>query len=404
MATPTPQPTKIAAVLGSGYAPFASTGHNEKGEHFPPAELVLTIDDATKPSDQITALDVKKKIAQAHGIPVLSIALFRDAEHKHEITNPGEIIADGGQRVYWLFIGDAPSNWASKKNEIVPVFDRLLAMITEQLDSSTFFLEKDFFWDDGTTNLKKQTDWIEKNNLPDASVRPKLPLHVTLTHDNRETKTEYRTSKKELEFSYNDQNISWRKTKEYIIEKIIKIRTDKEQYERNLKQLLDNDKLLREQFHQISGQLYPPFPDQALYSSLFHHNPPYQVTESLTYQSLISAIDSNTRYYNQQLGKYNVLKKEECHLIEKYQQLMTRMKLWILRERIRLIAWELMYTDIYADADIEIKLREVLEFQPMSFDQIAARKRSYQCVDFCQCEFGCSLLFKNEKHFDVKRV
>jgi len=207
-----------------------------------------------------------------------------------------------------------------------------------------------------------------------------------------------------LEFSYNEQNTSWRKTREYIIEKIIRIRTDKEQYERNLKQLLENDKLLREQLHQISGQLYPPFPDQALYSSLFHHNPPYQVTESLTYQSLISAIDSNTRYYNQQLGKYNVLKKEECHLIEKYQQLMTRMKLWILRERIRLIAWELVYTDIYSDVDIDIKLREILEFQPMSFDQITARRRSYQCVDFCQCEFGCSLLFKNEEKFDIKKV
>jgi hypothetical protein len=177
-------------VLGGGFVPFASTGH----EHYPTAELVLTIDDPSKPSDQVTALDVKKKIAAAHGIPVLSIALFRDAEHHHEITNPNEIIADGGQRVYWLFIGDAPSNWTSKKNEIAPVFDRLLAMITEQLDSSTFFLEKDFFWDDGTTNQKKQTDWIEKNNLPEASVRPKLPINVALNSETKEI--EYRTTKK----------------------------------------------------------------------------------------------------------------------------------------------------------------------------------------------------------------
>jgi len=98
--------------------------------------------------------------------------------------------------VYWLFIGDAPSNWASKKNEIAPVFDRLLAMVTEQLDSCTFFLEKDFFWDDGTTNSKKQKDWIDKNNLPDASVRPKLPLNITLNPETK--KTEYRTSKKRI--------------------------------------------------------------------------------------------------------------------------------------------------------------------------------------------------------------
>jgi len=167
-----------------------------------------------------------------------------------------------------------------------------------------------------------------------------------------------------------------------------------------MKEILDalekNDDILRHQIRTISGKLFPPFPDTGLYSSIFHstshNNPP-----DLTLRALVGSIEQNTVYYHQELGKFNQLKKEECHLIEKYQQLQTRMKLWIVRERIRIIAWELMYSKAYDDEDVLIPLREIMETHPYPPQSIGLKKRTFQCLDFCQCEAGCSLLIRNEK-------
>jgi tRNA A37 threonylcarbamoyladenosine biosynthesis protein TsaE len=318
--------------------------------------------------------------------------LFKDENHTielqdHENANLG--------RVYWAFEGDTPSSFETKREMVETNLGQLRDQLTEHLASSVFLLEKQFEWDPKLNGLERKKQWELMNNpLPKNQLS--LPIQVD--------KEGYKLKRADLEEAYYLQNPGWKITTETIREKIVNIRTDREQYERNLIHLHDNDKLLRDQLHQISGQLYPPFPDQALYSSLFHHNPPYQVTESLTYQSLISAIDSNTRYYHQQLGKYNLLKKEECDLISTYMQFMTRKKLWILRERVRLIEWEVRESEIFKHEDLEIKLKEVLEFKPISFDQTASRKRSYQCIDFCQCEFGCSLMFQNDKKVEVKKV
>jgi len=180
------------------------------------------------------------------------------------------------------------------------------------------------------------------------------------------------------------------------METISKLRTDKEQYERNLAALENNDKILRDQIHIISGKLYPPFPDTGLYSSIFrdvhHNNPP-----DLIIQALVGSIQQNTIYYHQELGKYNQLKKEECHLIEKYLQIQTRMKLWVIRERIRLVAWELMYSHAYDDEDVLVPWREILETHPYPPTAIPPKKRTFQCIDFCQCEAGCSLLLRSIK-------
>jgi len=210
----------------------------------------------------------------------------------------------------------------------------------------------------------------------------------------KEKNAKYLTSKEELEKSYHELNLSWKKTRDYILERISKLRTDKEQYERNLGSLEKNDNLLREQIHIISGKLFPPFPDTGLYSSIFH-NPAHVHPPDLIIKALIGSIESNTIYYHQELGKYNQLKKEECHLIEKYLQIQTRMKLWIVRERIRLVAWELMFSHAYDDEDVIIPYREIMETHPYPPTAIPPKKRAFQCIDFCQCEKGCQLLLRN---------
>jgi len=110
---------------------------------------------------------------------------------------------------------------------------------------------------------------------------------------------------------------------------------------------------------------------------------------------LLSTIDANTLYYHQELGKYNILKKEECHLASVYMQLTTRMKLWIFRERIRLIEWEMRESEIFRE-DTEIHLRDIKETRALAEEVPEKRKRSYQCIDFCQCEFGCTLKFLSD--------
>jgi len=198
------------------------------------------------------------------------------------------------------------------------------------------------------------------------------------------------TSRGELEEAYHKLNLSWRKTGDSIFESIRSLRTDKEQYHQNLKSLEENDGLLRHRIYEISGKLFPPFPDSALVTPLFRptkiENPP-----DLIINSLIGSIEQNTIYYHQELGKYNLLKKEECQLIEKYLQIQTRMKLWIVRERIRLVAWELMYSKAYEDEDeiYERDLKAIYETHPYPPTAIPPKKRSFQCMDFCQCEAGC---------------
>jgi BMFP domain-containing protein YqiC len=383
----TPKPTTVAnrplqIVLNPPFAP-----HAEGLKNYPHNELVLQVNEG-----DLTGFEVKKRIGEAHGIPYMAITLWKDEHHTTELHDFEN--ANLG-RVYWAFEGDTPSTFETKRDVVELSLGQLRDQLTEHLASSVFLLEKEFDWDHKLDGSARKKQW-EVMNAPLPRNQLSFPIHVD--------KDSYKLKRTDLEEAYYIQNPNWKTTTEKILQKIIDIRTDREQYERNLVHLNDNDKLLRDQLHKISGQLYPPFPDQALYSSIFHHNPPYQVTESLTYQSLISAIESNTRYYNQQLGKYNLLKKEECDLINTYLQFMTRKKLWMLRERVRLIEWELRESEIFKHEDIDIKLKEVLEFKPISFDQTPSRKRSYQCIDFCQCEFGCSLLFQNDKKVEVKKV
>jgi len=111
---------------------------------------------------------------------------------------------------------------------------------------------------------------------------------------------------------------------------------------------------------------------------------------------LLTTIDANTLYYHQELGKYNILKKEECRLASFYMQLTTRMKLWIFKERIRLIEWEMRESDIFRDEIETIHLRDIKETKALAEEIPEKRKRSYQCIDFCQCEFGCTLKFLSE--------
>jgi len=145
----------------------------------------------------------------------------------------------------------------------------------------------------------------------------------------------------------------------------------------------------------LSGKLIPAFPDTSLYSSIFY-DPEFAEPSDLTWKMLLSTIDANTLYYHQELGKYNILKKEECHLASVYMQLTTRMKLWIFRERIRLIEWEMRESEIFREDTEIIHLRDIKETRALAEEVPEKRKRSYQCIDFCQCEFGCTLKFLSD--------
>jgi len=102
---------------------------------------------------------------------------------------------------------------------------------------------------------------------------------------------------------------------------------------------------------------------------------------------LASSIDANTLYYHQELGKYNLLKKRECHLSCVYNQLQSRMKLWIFKERIRLIEWEVNEANIFkAERDtLEIELKKVIHTRPRESEELMKRNRTYQLIDICQC-------------------
>jgi len=354
-----------------------------------------------------TVEEIKKKIAETHGIPPVSVSLFRDVRARWETEYldlkevvPYHLTDTEGLKIYWAFQGDSPSDWDNKRHEITPVIDHVLLSITEQLNNATFFLEKDFNWSDRLSKDEKKKEWLYINGLPAAVSQPALPIKVVVDEDRN---GRYMTSRGELEEAYHKHNLSWRKTGDSIFESIRSLRTDKEQYHQNLKSLEENDSLLRHRIYEISGKLFPPFPDTALYTPLFNDqkkvetlfNDPTKIAghpPDLIINSLIGSIEQNTIYYHQELGKYNLLKKEECQLIEKYLQIQTRMKLWIVRERIRLVAWELMYSKAYEDEDEILSdrdLRAIRETLPYPATAIPPKKRSFQCMDFCQCEAGC---------------
>jgi hypothetical protein len=372
----------------------------------PHNELVLSID----PDQQgdLTVGYIKNKIAEAHQIPTFSVSLFKDPQRTIEYLIDEEIIHNTaeGLKIYWAFIGDAPSNWPSKRTEITPEIDNVILQLTDQLSTSSFFLENDYFdWQDiHFTKDEKRKEWFNINGFPSSITQPRLPISVLKEPFSGDYK--YLTTKKQLEDAYFHENMNWRKTRDYILERLTKLRTDKEQYQRNLEALERNDKTLRDNIVNISGRIFPPFPDPCLYTSIFH-NPNYKPTldkPDLTLRALTSAIEQNTIYYHQELGKFNQLKKEECTLLEKYLQIQTRMKLWIIRDRIRLVAWELMSSGAYEDEKMEILLRPQVDLPPYPPEAIAARKRTYQCLDFCQCETEtCSLIIHEKEKEKIPR-
>jgi len=372
--------------------------------HPPHNETVLAMDVT---GSGFNVQNIRNRIAQTHDIPACSVSLFRDIRARRETeyldtdTIPYTPSDPEGLRIYWAFQGDSPSDWRNKIQEITPVIDHVLLSITEQLNNTTFFLEKDFNWPDNMSNDHKRNHWLHINGLPEASSQPALPINVVVDEVHRNGR--YETHPEELENAYHKLNLYWRSTADSIFESIRNIRTDKEQYRHNLDRLEENDSLLRKKIKDISGNIFPPFPDSALYTPLFQHSREVQTSENdprkiagtppdLIINSLIGSIEQNTTYYHQELGKYNQLKKEECQLIEKYLQIKTRMKIWIVRERIRLVAWELVYGKAYEDVDEIIKpedrrvIRETVPYPPTL---IPSKKRSFQCIDFCQCQFGC---------------
>jgi len=266
--------------------------------------------------------------------------------------------------------------------------DRVIANVTENMKTASFLLEKEYQWDKALTYDQQKKNWEDMNLITmEHNDLPKLPILVV--------QGQYKTSPKEIKEAYYRLNPGWKETLDRVKQRIIDVRTDKEQYERNLRNLETNDQTLRLEIKSFTGKLIPPFPDTNLYSSIFY-TPELAESSDLTWKMLLGTIDANTLYYHQELGKYNILKKEECHLASVYMQLTTRMKLWILRERIRVIDWEMKNSDLFKEEPVSIHLRDTLVTKASSYEVPDKRKRSYQCIDFCQCEFGCSLKFLSE--------
>jgi len=341
---------------------------------FPHNEIVFSIDEA---SEGLKVSTIKKRIADAHKVPTHAVILFRDPERQKpyekddetvEITNPG----GEDMRLYWALLGDAPSSWLSKRSMIDPSIDRLLHQLKDQLDTCSFNLEDAFY--------KAKMEEFH-NNVPDG-VPHNLPLVVTRTHP-KDLYFTYATDVRELRAAYEKHNPGWAHTSHLILERIAKLRTDKIQYEINLRQLEENERVLRQKIQELSGRLFPPFPDSGLYTSLFFDPKFTTEADDLIWRSLVNSVESNTVYYHQELGKYSILKKEECGLLEKFAQLETRMKLWILRERVRLIEWEL--NQYQEDEDVILVLKQVRDVN--SYEGKALESTfCYQCLDFCQCQ------------------
>jgi hypothetical protein len=346
----------------------------------------------------LTVGDIRTRIAQAHQIPAFAINLFADPQHNQEYRDDAQVIYQppqmDGVKIYWAFLGDAPENWISKRHEVTMAVDNLLLQITEQLNTSTFALEREYF-ENFPPPLNSEAygnQWATVNALPLAEMRPTLPI-------NYYGNNQLNMTTEELEYAALQQNLQWRVTSDNILDRIVRLRTDRVQYRENLKSLRENDTALTAQITQIFGQILPPFPDMSLLSSMLYIQD-YNADPSrsdLTFRALTSAIQQNTIYYHQELGKFNQLKKEECNLIDKYRQIQTRMKLWIIRERIRLVAWELMYADPNPYADDEWKRADYKTHNPPPYsEKLECELKAYQCIDFCHCEAELSSIIRTQ--------
>jgi len=184
------------------------------------------------------------------------------------------------------------------------MIDKVVNQITDQLETSSFFLDTDFYWEDGKTNAERKEIWSKINKPLTPKEQSRLPLTIT-------DQGLYITKKEELEHTYDQLNLLWKSTREKkIVQKLENIRTDRKQYETNLQSLTKNDSILRDKIKAISGQLYPSFPDTKLYSSNFFNKEDRSKPPDLTLAALLAALESNTVYYHQELGKYNQLKKK----------------------------------------------------------------------------------------------
>jgi hypothetical protein len=322
-------------------------------------------------------------LSNIHGLHKVAIILYRDAEHKFELYD-GDDLKDV-TTIYWAFEGDSPSNWLYKQSIILNSLQRIQSHVTEDLLANSFQLEKEYSFTTPVLEEQKK-EWLDIV-LPTRDTQPPyLPLQIK--------DGVYNTDPKNLKVAYEEQNPGWKETMEKIKSRIKVIRTDKKQYETNLQNLEKNHIMLREEIQSLTGTLYPPLPDTLLYTSSFHSIIPENVKTGAndhTWLALTSAIEANNVYFQQQLGKYNFLKKEECHLVSIYTQLTTRMRLWIFRERLRFLQWELENSDIFGDTDLTLKLKSFETLKALEYKiEEKVPKRSYQCIDFCSCEVGCS--------------
>jgi len=78
--------------------------------------------------------------------------------------------------------------------------------------------------------INKKKSWEDMNLITiDHHDLPRLPLQVV--------GGSYKTSPKEIKEAYYRLNPGWKETLDRVKERIIAVRTDKEQYERNLRNL-----------------------------------------------------------------------------------------------------------------------------------------------------------------------
>jgi hypothetical protein len=257
------------------------------------------------------------------------------------------------------------------------------------MKTSSFLLENDFQWGENIAAAEQRRLW--RDMIYDENPNPTLPLVVNQNGN-------YMTTREEIRTAYYTSNHQWDVTLRVVHERLNSVRTDIAQYVKNLQNLEKNNEVLTKRIHELSGVLFPPFPDTSLYTTLFPHDmesaPGFPVVPNLTWRMLLSSLDANTLYYHQELGKYNALKKEECRLCCICQQITTRMKLWIFRDRMKLIQMEI---NQLFDSKFDFVKKELLDIKTTKQGTYALgqRRRSYQCIDFCQCE--CCITEAREK-------
>jgi len=320
-----------------------------------------------------------------HKLHKPAVILFRDAQHTIELKDDDDI--QDLTAIYWAFEGDSPANWAYKQTVILSSLTRIQAHVTEDLITNSFMLEKEYT-SFSTRHIEDQKkEWAEivlQGN--DKSTPPYLPLEIK--------DGAYNTNPEKLRQAYEKQNPGWQETMVKIGLRLKDVRTDKKQYEVNLQNLEQNSIMLRQEIKTLTGTLYPPLPDSLLYSSNFYSGIPENVKTGATdhtWLAMVSAIEANNVYFQQELGKYNLLKNEECHLTSIYNQLRTRMGLWIFRERLRFLQWEIENADIFKEYELKDTNRKPFDTLKALEYKIEEKvpKRAYQCIEFCQCDAGC---------------